>query len=378
MAEYEIPTSSSLVFAASANAWNSMVKIDGTHVIVAYAGVSSDGFIETFSFDSKGRTVTSLNQLEFSTVDTIHCSLALIDSTHFFLSYSDTASGDGFIKTFSIDGSFVISLVDTFEFETADGAWTSSIVLSATTAAVAYAGTTDDGFIKTFSFDSGTADNITLVDTLEHETTGPVSYNSLALIKDDTLFALAFTGVDGDGFLKTFTVDTGTADTIAEVDSLEHDTVGALWNSLVKIDETHVALAYTSPTNEGFMKTFSFTTAGATITLVDSLNYETDNANHNSLVLIDSTHLIVAHSKGLKGHVQTLSMDSNFDNIANIDDWEHDASLGNHNSMVKISDVLYMLAYTDTSNVGTLISIPLFPADCVARVRRLRGFVVGA
>lgn len=366
---YTFPKNFTLTFDSANDTWNTIVKIDDTHVMVAHTGTSSDGFVRTFSVaDDQFGTLTLINSFEFSIVDIIHSSLSVIDSTHFLLTYSDSVSGDGFAKTLSIDGSFIISLVDTFEFDATDGAWTSNVVLNSTKGAVAYAGPDGDGFLKTLSWDVTTADNITLVATLEHDTVGPISYNNLALVSDDdTLMVLAYTGTDGDGFIKCVTVDTSTAANPTEVAGvLEHDIVGALWNSVIKIDATHAILAYTSPTNEGFMKTFSFTAAGASLAQIASLNYETVNANHASMVLIDSTHVLVCHSSGNNANAKTLSFDSAYDNITVIDDWRYDSDKGNHDALIKMSDTRYIVAFSGDLNVGKLLSFYIEPAAAPA------------
>ena len=43
---------------------------------------------------------------------------------------------------------------------------------------------------------------------------------------------------------------------ITQLKSLEHDTANGTFNSLVKIDDTHYILAYTGLDNDGFIKTF--------------------------------------------------------------------------------------------------------------------------
>ena len=44
---------------------------------------------------------------------------------------------------------------------------------------------------------------------------------------------------------------------ITQLDSLEHDTIQGRFNSLVQIDDTHFILAYTGTDGDGFIKTFS-------------------------------------------------------------------------------------------------------------------------
>jgi hypothetical protein len=46
---------------------------------------------------------------------------------------------------------------------------------------------------------------------------------------------------------------------IAQIDSLEHDTIYGRYNSLVKIDDTHYILAYQGDGLNGYIKTFLLT-----------------------------------------------------------------------------------------------------------------------
>jgi hypothetical protein len=81
---------------------NSLVKIDSTHFILAYAGDGLDGFIKTFSIDGS-YNITQIDSLEHDTVFGANNSLVMIDSTHFMLAYLGDGY-DGFIKTFSMEG----------------------------------------------------------------------------------------------------------------------------------------------------------------------------------------------------------------------------------------------------------------------------------
>ena len=71
------------------------------------------------------------------------------------------------------------------------------------------------------------------VQVLEHDT-AEGKYNSLVQVDADT-YALAYRGANGDGFLKTFTISADGM-TITQVQVLEHDTSGGFENSLVQVD----------------------------------------------------------------------------------------------------------------------------------------------
>lgn len=369
MAEYDIPRSDTLTHLSGA-IYSSAVVIDSTHAIVAHRGTSSDGFIQTVSWDSDFDTLTIVDTLEHSTTDVSYNSLIEIDSTHFALAYTDAELGvdDGHIKTFSIDGSYVITQVDAFEFDTADGTYVSLVLVDSTHMAVAYTGVDGDGFIKTFVFDSGTGDNIALVDTLEHDTSGPVTHNSLVLI-DATHLALAYTGTDTDGFIKTFSMGSG-GSSITQIDVLEHETTLSVWTSLALIDTdggvTHLALAYSTTGNAGVLKSFSTDSSYNNLAQIDSFTLASASARANSLVLIDTdtdgSHFVQGFLFGAAMMVETYSLDGNYNNFASVDIWEASSSTGEtHKSLVKIDDSHYFLSFASAAEVGTFITIPVFP-----------------
>ena len=122
---------------------------------------------------------------------------------------------------------------------------------------------------------------------LEHDTERG-RYSSLVQVDSDT-YALAYKGGAGGGaFITTFTISAD-GSTITKVNSLEHDTnADATTNSLVQVDSDTYALAYSGPGGDGFISTFTISSDGSTITEVDSLEHDTTEVTHNSLVQVDS------------------------------------------------------------------------------------------
>lgn len=73
---------------------------------------------------------------------------------------------------------------------------------------------------------------------------------------DSTHFILAYAGSGSDGYIKTFSIDDNY--NVTEINSLEHDSANGTENSLVKIDDTHFALAYNGTSSYyGYFKIFS-------------------------------------------------------------------------------------------------------------------------
>ena len=123
------------------------------------------------------------------------------------------------------------------------------------------------------------------------------NYNSFVNVKGNT-FALAYTGLSNDGYIKTFTIPND-GSTITQVQSLEHDTDNAQYNSLVKLDpnttDKTLVLSYSGTSNDGYIKTFTIPADGSTITQVQSLEHDTDNSAWNSLTKVNANTVALAY-----------------------------------------------------------------------------------
>ena len=296
--------------------------------------------------------ITQLDVLEHDTTNGTFNSLVQIDDTHFMLAYAGTDS-DGFIKTFSVNlttGAW--TEIDVLEYDAANGTNNSLIKISATKYALAYTGADNDGFIGTFSIDAN-ADNITAIDLLEYDTTDGWS-NSLVLI-DSTHLILAYSGSGNDGYLKTFSIDAN-ADNITNIHTLEHDTTQGYNNSLVKIDATHYALAYSGSENDGYLKTILLNGSNQT-SVIDVLEHDTSNGTGNGLALVDATHLILGYNGGAVDGVRTFSIDANFDNITTID--TESIKLNVETSIQQISSTHYLIECGDGSLDGFIYVVSI-------------------
>ena len=92
--------------------FNSLVKIDDTHYILAYYGDSGHGYIKTFSIGDDYNIEEEYELIHNDTHSCVRNSLSKIDSTHFLLTYDNLWTNNIDIKTFSINGSYEISEIE--------------------------------------------------------------------------------------------------------------------------------------------------------------------------------------------------------------------------------------------------------------------------
>ena len=239
--------------------YNSLVQVDSDTYSLAYSGPDDDGFITTFTVPSNGSTITEVTTIEHNTSYSSFHSLVQVDSDTYLLGY--TGSGeDGFIATFTIssDGASITE-VSELEHQTSKAGYNSIVKVDADTYALAHSGPNEDGFITTFTVPSN-GSSITEIATIEHNTSDAL-YNSLTQVDSDT-YVLAYSGPNEDGYISTFTISSN-GSSITEVDEIEHDTDKGRHNSIVQIDSDTYALAYEGLNSDGFIKTFSVLSDGA-------------------------------------------------------------------------------------------------------------------
>ena len=155
----------------------------------------------------------------------------------------------------------------------------------------------------------------------------------------------------------------------------EHeDGINARDNSLVQVDSDTYALAYQGPDSDGWIKTFTISADGSTITEVDNLEHDTDFAWDHSLIKVDSDTFALAYggadvgTSRPAGFISTFTIDSDGDitpkRIQNHSAFasasanlNHDTNEGSVNSLVHVNDDTYALSY---ERIGLQLRITTF------------------
>ena len=167
--------------------------------------------------------------------------------------------GDGAGDLVATDGQITNTVIDTFEFATQNGQEPNLIAISGNVYAIAYRGLNNDGFVTTVTIATNGQITDTVIDTLEYDTaTGPTP-NIIQIAGD--VYAIAYEGSNSDGFLKTVTIATDGQITDTVIDTAEFDTSNGETPNIVAISGVY-AIAYEGPTEDGFLQTIEITTGG--------------------------------------------------------------------------------------------------------------------
>ncbi len=296
---------------------SALIKRDADTYIAAFMynnnDRNGDGYLAAFNISADGETLSEINinnssRWGFEWGDYNQGNWVQVDTNTFALAFHDYGNG-GYISTFDIsaDGTTVSERKDRWRFSSStstwDGLYNSFVKLSATIYVIAYQDASNRGVITTFTI-SNDGTTITSKDTEFLEGSGTnsyMTYNSLVKVDDNTL-ALAYGGASGgaEGWIATFNVDASSGEITGAsgsnnkyVNKVKHDNVMGKYNSLVKLGGDKYVLAYTSDGNDGWFSSFTISNDGATITEVESVEHSTFSFYNDLLAIGDESLLLV-------------------------------------------------------------------------------------
>jgi hypothetical protein len=349
------------VFNATDGRLPSIVHVSGQIYAVAYRGEGNDGFISTVEIDSDGTVNSSvIDTLEFDTIEADSPDLIKIADDFFAVAYTDS-DNDGIVKTIEIDieGDITDVVVDTLEFDTLQGQSPDIVHVRDDIYAIAYQGDGDDGFVTTVDIDNAGNIAAAVIDTLEFETVIAADASIVAIRQN--IFAIAYDGVDFDGFVVTVSIDDTGAITDTVADTLEFDVSRGQHPSIVYLDNGIAAIAYVGPNADGFMVSVDIDPFGNIGSVIDTIEFDTGAAAETSAYLIENDTVAVVYSgNNGDGFVVTIEIDG-AGAITNsvLDSFEYETSTSNDPVMIEVQEPVFAIAYSGGSNVGEISTIAI-------------------
>jgi hypothetical protein len=239
-----------------------IIPISGDIYAIPYEGAGDDGFLKTVDIASTGEIRDEeLDTLEFDTSNGQTPDIIWIQGNVFAIAYEGIGT-DGFLKTVTIadDGQIADAVIDTLEFDRFQGTTPDIILISGDVYAIAYEGRNGDGFVTTVTIaDDGQITNPT-IDSLEFDSSQGTTPNIIPISGD--VYSIAYAGTGDDGFLKTVTIATDGTITNAAIDTLEFDTDEGLTPNILLVADDVYVIAYSGFGSDGFLKTITIATDG--------------------------------------------------------------------------------------------------------------------
>ena len=318
---------------------------------------SSYGRHRIYHIDTDGSNVTQkYNDYANPTTDGGHYSVVkgpgnLYVRARFGYDYRSSSWWNTIIETITISEGRIQVINGLTINETASGSYNRYISLAQlndNTTVVAFEGKNNDGMIASLRINSDGV--IELLNKLEHDT-AMGQYNSLVRVDNNTV-ALAYYG-NSSGNLSTF--DIALNGTIAEIATKQYASGGnaGTHNQLIRLNAQTFALAYTGAGADGFLDTYAISDDGKTITLKKSEEHDINQSSYNSLIRTGFNSVMLAYTgPGGDGYIKSFDITTDGTTITQNINLEHDKTRGEHNDLFQIDSDTYGLAYYNGNNRG--------------------------
>jgi len=359
----------SLVFDAVQGEQPDLLHVSGDVYAVAYRGPYEDGFLKTFSISAAGDIgAEAIDTFEFQTTRADHPQLIHVSGSVYAIVYATTA-GICWVVTISISaaGDIGAGLIDSFELTYSYHVGTKICHVSGDVFAVVVGAAVSHGFLTTISISAAGDIGASEIDHLEFDTTY-CAYPSIVRVSS-TMFAIAYSGPDLDGFLKTISISIAGDIGAEAIDTLEFDAVDCVTPRIINISGNIFAIAYTSTANIGVVKTVSISAAGDIgAEAIDTLIFEGGTACFIDFLLCSpNLCAVVYQGPDSDGYVKTFSISDAGDISATVIDFlEFDPASCEDLSFRHVSGDIFSIAYSNASLIGTLATFDLETSAAVA------------
>lgn len=285
--------------------------VSGSVFVVVYEWTGSDGVVWTVNISAAGTiTKSTIDILIFETVQCKMPKMIKVSSSCWAIVFSSSLD-DGFCKTVGLNSAGVIGAapIDTFEFAPTNGIGPDIIHVSGDVFAVVYRGPDDDGWVCTFTIDISGNIGAAVIDTLEFDAS--FCYQPEIRHVADDIFAVAYQGPDADGFLCTFSIDSAGNIGASVIDTFEFDTATGQLVSILLISRNMFAIAYQGPDGDGWVKTINIASNGdIAAAITDSEEFDTSYGMYPALIHVaGDVHAIAYRGVDNDGFLCTLGIE---------------------------------------------------------------------
>lgn len=290
----------------------SIVHVAGEVFAIAYRGVGASGFIKTVEITAAGAiSAVSGGILEFETDSCYEPRMIKVpDGSGVFAIVCRGDGNQGIINTVTITDAGAISAIQMKEAWAANVNNPEIVHVDGSIFAVVYRDNDYDGHVCTMSISAAGVIAATVEATLEFDASQGTDPDICHVSGD--VFAIAYRGVDDDGFLVTVTITSAGA--IALVGGaaglVEFDTDRCAWPDIMLLAGGIFAIAYSGDGNDGWLATVQISALGQ-ITFLKNLEIDPTNCEQPSIIRISGDQYAVAYSGvGSDGFINTPTIET--------------------------------------------------------------------
>jgi hypothetical protein len=338
-------------------------KLNGlTTSITVTANVTAEGG------DTIGEIAdTTIDALDFETNGAEPAKILHISGNIYAIVYTDRHN-DGWVKTVEValDGTITDIPLDSFEFENRQGQWTDIIHVAGDIYAIAYRGRNGDGFVKTVEIEPNGDITNSVIDSMEFDTQN-CNYPEIVQVSAD-IYAIAYEGNNGDGYVRTIQIASNGNINNRVINSLEFDNRNGHEPDIINVSGNIYAIAYRGNNSDGYLKTIEIASNGnITNRVIDTFEFNRYECNFPVISHISGDIYVVVydgdsalHSVWGGGILTTVEIasDGTIENSV-IDEAVFDRDDGNYPDIIWVGSNVYAIAYMGVHEDGWLKTLTI-------------------
>jgi len=342
-----------------------MIQISDSICAIAFRGFYDDGFLRTVEIASDGTINDSIiDSFKFHSGQVLDPMIIHVSGDVYALVYSNYSGvWQGFLKTVRITSSGNITgIINSLEFETSQGYRPDIVHVSGDIYAIAYYGPSGHGYVKTVKITSDGTITVAGMDTKEFDASY-CNYPDIIHVTGD-VYAIAYTGSSSDGYLKTVKITSGGMITTSGMDTLEFETSYCVFPDIINVTGDIYAIAYTGPSNDGFVRTVKIDGNGTIIGgYIDNFEFDDYYGYQPDIIHIKDRVFAIAYTRWYRcGYLKTLRIGENgeitnsVDSTYQFDSWVYEYAKCR---IVHINGSVFAIAYRNPYNDGLVKTIKI-------------------
>lgn len=369
-----------LEFEAGTATGPKLIHVNGDIFAIAYVGPDGHGWIQTVEIDSAGAIPAAVEgSLEFDATAAQDVDFIKVAAGVFAVVYRASVN-DGWIKTVNIsdDGATLSLTGQSFEYDSGEGNEPHIVKIADNVFAIAYRKSSIQGKVVTVSISDAGVIGDPILDSLVFDSTRGISPHIIHVVGD--IFAIAYQGVDDDGWLVTVDIDSAGAIEATIEDSFEFDPADITDPCILQISASIYVIAYSNSAGDGDMVTVSIDAAGVIgDPVLDDQMFDTGVGSHPCIIHVSGELFAIAYTGvDSDGWLRTWAINAaGTINATEQDHLEFDTTYGKFPSMLHVSGNIYTIAYTSGATGGAVISVDIETVAAAAMIQHILMVGVG-
>lgn len=256
-------SSAATIYSGTNSTCPKLVVYDSTHFVVFWGGDSADGYVRSFQVNAGTGAITTWgSEVEYDTSNGTYPSPVFMDATHILNVWAGASNGLAQIFTLNSGTGAITQEGSPYSYTAGPGTFTSILKISATKAAVFYAGTDSDGYGIVLDVNTSTWAVTAAGSEFEYLDGVTIQNNTIVALSNPTVIlnlAVSSGGAITGSFFRPLSIDTSTwaITNLGSTETVFALVSGNLATPCVKLDATHVWIGVQGTDNDGFVQTWS-------------------------------------------------------------------------------------------------------------------------